>query len=337
MNFSTARSERITAIISTIAAVIILAGGVMAYQSHHTPVDDLVQLESDFRFQLEVGFRHDTRERTQRLSELAKVSNAWQKSPQSDADRQKLADWLLEATIRSMPGSLKALPEVPNFGETSRKPAQLPPPLGEKADDILVEQPTEVEAFEPAKQAPTPVLDPQASTPQPTLPAPTSLAIKPNAPSKPEPLASQPAVTTPAVETVPEPANVAVVPTQVNLSELAARIAGYNAGLNELEFALSQIEVDDFSALAKQVEQLGDLTDDFQFVTLYYQSLSPSERRWIQPPRAPTNTLVSLQRRIDQAQDALAGDFLGEFDANQPTRIGKLRQQLAELSSYVNR
>ncbi len=117
MNFSTVRSERITAIISTVVAVIILAAGVTAHQSHHAPVDDLVQLESDLRFQLEAGYRHDTDERATRLAQLEEVFQAWQQSPRLPADQELVATWLLEATIRSMPGSSEPMPTIPQFGQ----------------------------------------------------------------------------------------------------------------------------------------------------------------------------------------------------------------------------
>jgi hypothetical protein len=165
MNFSSARGERMTAIISTVVAVIILAGGVTAYQSNTAPVDDIVQLESDLRFQLEVAFKHDPNQRAARLVELSKVSRAWLDSPQSEADREQLARWLLEATIRSMPGSLEPLPAIPTFGAKPQSPRVATP-------DILLDPPaTEKPATETPvalKKPGPPALEPVAQNPPPT-------------------------------------------------------------------------------------------------------------------------------------------------------------------------
>ncbi len=350
MDFSTARSERITAMISTVVAVVILAGGVTAYQSHHAANDDVVQLESDFRFQLEVGFRHNVRERARRLTQLDKVSKAWQQSPKSDADREKLADWLLEATIRSMPGAVEELPAIPVFGATQpevKKPKEpLPiqptldilddPPLSAREADLQVEQKPEI-APVPTASVPAPL--PAAETPQVAQPA-VSSSPPPERPI--EIVPSNPTATNPTnddvvTEQLPQPVASAPLPVQVNLSELAARIAGYNAGLDEVEFALSRIKSDDFRSLSKQINELEQLSRDYQFVSLYYQLLEESERRWVAKPRELSSTIEVLQRRIDAAQESLSGDFLDDFDANNPDRLGKLRQQLAELTSGVNR
>ncbi len=350
MDFSTARSERLTAIISTVFAVIILAGGVTAYQSHHAANDDVVQLESDFRFQLEVGFRHNVRERARRLAQLDKVSKAWQQSPKSEADREKLADWLLEATIRSMPGAVEDLPAVPDFGATQPQVKAPEPPLPvQPTPDILEDPPVSASeadlqgerepdiAPEPTAPAPKPL--PAPKVPQvaqftvPIQPAPeTPVAIVPS-----KPMAANPTDEDVGTEKLPPPVVPTPLPVQINLSELAARIAGYHAGLDEVELALTRIEADDFPSLAKQINELEQLSRDYQFVGLYYQLLKDSERRWVAKPRELSSTIETLQRQIDTAQESLSGDFLDDFDAKNPDRLGKLRQQLAELTSSVNR
>ncbi len=317
MDFWSARSERLTAILSTVVAVAILAGGVTAFQSHHAPVDDVVQLESDFRFQLEVGFRHDVNERARRLEQLEKISQAWQQSSRSETDRQELAKWLLEATIRSMPGSIKALPVVPRFGE------QTPLHAIRQSAEFLVE-PTVVEEHvesveanaEPTTQMSAPV----------TLPR-SFVSAEPIS-TTPEPLAEpQPVAATDSTALASKPQ------VRINLTELAARIAGYHEGLNEIDTALLSLHAEDISALKKHVHHLEGMASDFRFAKLYYEALTAKERRAVTSLRPMTATLAEVERRIDRTQAALSGDYLSDFDAGQQDGIGVLRQQLANITA----
>lgn len=339
MNYSSARSERITAIISTVVAVIILAGGVTAYQTNTAPVDDIVQLESDLRFQLEVAFKHDPNERAARLVELSKVSQAWLNSPRSDADREQLARWLLESTIRSMPGSLEPLPAMPTFGAKPQRPEVVTPDI--LTPDIILDPPV---IEKPSTPTPEPVAE---------LPTPTNLVSSEVPPTTPEqvpnnsevegvefsiqtnvvPAAAPPTTLQPMVATrVEEPE-----PVQINLTELAARIAGYHAGLDEIEKQLLTISASDFGALTEQLRLLEELTRDYHFVQLYYEALSPTERQVIVAPRAMTDTLGEIEQRLDHAQAEAADDFLGEFDAANQERLGALRELLAKVAARVSR
>lgn len=240
-----------------------------------------------------------------------------------------------------MPGSAEELPAIPNFGgqqpqtESIEAPSQLESMKDVRGNpDIVVEPRNEDEEFEPTAIVPTPALTLQATTPQVTKSERILQPIvsKPSVAAAPTPvaplLASRP-------ENVSSPA--AATPVQVNLSELAARIAGFNAGLDEIESTLAKLKSDDFRSLAEQIKELEQLAGDYQFLNLYYESLGASERRWLAAPRNIGATLLTLQRRIDIAQETLSSDFLGDFDASNPDRLGELRQQLAELSSHVNR
>ena len=129
MDQSTKTSERITAIISTVVAVALLAAGVTAQQTHNTRTDELAYLESDLRFQLQSAFRLTPKEGQQRLQQVNEVLAAWQQSRQTADDRQLLADWMLEATIRSMPGSMEPLPPAPPFGGNNTVAKPITPPL----------------------------------------------------------------------------------------------------------------------------------------------------------------------------------------------------------------
>ncbi|NOZ41254.1 MAG: hypothetical protein GXP24_13665 [Planctomycetes bacterium] len=323
MDFWTARSERTTAIVSTLVAIAILAGGVTAFQSHHAPVDDVVQLESDLRFQLEVAFRHDPNERARRLVLLEEVTQAWLQSPRSTADREQLASWLLEATIRSMPGSIEKLPVAPKFGESTPQPL-----LDQQRPDVLVETPlSEQIAEEPIAE------EPEKSKPVLLEPTPASLApierITPVteivAPIADELLATPQPTTTPA--------QVMETPIRINLTELAARIAGYHEGLDEIDATMLIIEPANIVALLEQIRLLEELSQDFRFIRLYYQTLTDRERRAVAEPRSMAATLAKIERRIDHAQEALSGDFLGEFDTSHQGRFGALRQRLTAITA----
>ena len=116
----TSGNERLTAFVSTMVAVAILAAGVTAHQSA-APVDsdsDVVQIASDLRFQLEMTFRHDVREREKRLAQFDAVMAAWNVAPQSNADRELLLAWLREAGANSLPGVMRPLPHVPDFSHS---------------------------------------------------------------------------------------------------------------------------------------------------------------------------------------------------------------------------
>ncbi len=320
MDFWTARSERTIAIISTLVAVAILAGGVTAFQSHNAPVDDVVQLESDLRFQLEVAFRHDPNERARRLVKLEEISQAWQQSPQSIANREQLASWLLEATIRSMPGSIEVLPVMPRFGKPA--PQRL---LDQQTPDVLVQPPLVTEhAEEPFEETPGLVV------PEPTPAATGSIENSPSVTDSAAPLAVE-------LPDTPQPtttrAQVLVAPIRINLTELGARVAGYHQGLDEIDATLLIIEPASITALFEQIRILEELSHDSRFIRLYYQALTDRERRAIVVPRSIAATLAEIERRIDQTQETLAGDYLGEFDASHQNRIGELRQLLAEITA----
>ena len=314
MNFSTVRSERITAIISTVVAVIILAAGVTAHQSHNAPVDDLVQLESDLRFQLEAGFRHDTDERATRLAQLEEVFQAWQQSPRLPADQELVATWLLEATIRSMPGSSEPMPTIPQFGQQPPAPQSTTQPTA----DLLEESSAPTDDFDLPKRVPT-LADPIST-------ADVSEAYISEAVKIPQHTFLEPALEEATAEFVP-----------INLTELAARIAGYHDGLDEIETALIATDSDDFSALSQRIRQLDAMTADFHFVRLYFEALTDQERLSVAVPRSMSETLSEIERHLDRNQEALDGDFLGQLDSGHQEHLAQLRQQLADVAHRIDR
>lgn len=324
MDHSTRISERITAILSTVVAVAVLVVGVTAQQSRSARTDELVHLESDLRFQLESAFRLNPKQGVERVEQLEAVLASWRQAPQTDADRRLLADWLLEATIRSMPGSIEPLRVAPKFGQS------------ESAENSIASQSADASPQSSAKirlVVNADVLDepsdftPLAATTAVFSASPDALAeqslIDPTPTPKEYPLVE---VNTAVASPVTPP------PVAINLTELTARIAGYHRGLNEAEAALLVHERPQFERLARQIQLLDGLTKDFQFVRLYYESLTPAERRTIEPPRSLKATLSELHRHLDLLKREVQADFLGEFDAAMADQLAHLRGQLDSIA-----
>ena len=335
MDHSTKTSERITAILSTLVAVAILAAGVTAQRSPSAPTDELVYLESDLRFQLESTFRLNPKQGVERVKQFEAVLASWRQAPQTGADRRLLADWMLQATIRSMPGSIEPLPAEPQFGQSES--AEAPPaPL-----------PVAASPQSPAKISPVVNADaldqPNKSTPVVATTAVSSassdtlaeqLPVDPTRSSEEHPVVE---VSTKVVRPETQPVTPQVVePVEINLTELSARIAGYHRGLDKVEAALLVHERPQFERLSRQIHLLEGLAKDFQFVGLYYESLSPAKRRTIGPPRSMEVTLSELHRHLDHLEREVQADFLGEFDTAMAKQLADLRNQLDAIASRVD-
>ena len=305
MDQSNARSERITAIVSTVVAIAILAAGVAAYQSSSAPVDKLVQLESDLRFQLEMGFRQNPKQGAERMALLNQVMHVWRHSDQSESDRSLLAQWLSEATIRSMPGSIDELTAIPQFGSTQ-------PELPASAADLLVETVT--------------------------LRKPVAAGTTPTSASKVAPVSLQKEGLPEAIE-APVPTVVSSVQddalVNINLTELTARIAGYHDGLDELESRLQALVDPDLKMLTDHIEKLDEITTGYRFIKLYYGALTDEERRGLQEPRSIGPTMAEIQRCLERSEQTDADDFLSEFDTKERKRCDTLRRQLAAIYERV--
>jgi hypothetical protein len=134
----------------------------------------------------------------------------------------------------------------------------------------------------------------------------------------------------------PPPPTKAVDRVVINLTELVARIAGYHRALDELEAALLVHERPQFERLSRQIRSLDGLINDFQFVRLYYESLTPVERRTISPPRSMEQMLEELHRHLDRLQSEVEADFLGEFDTDMAKQLHHLRDQLDTIKNQVD-
>ncbi len=314
MSQAPAKGERATAIVSTLVAVVILAAGVTAQQSHTGPQDELALLESDFRFQLDNAFRHNVKGRTERMAQLEEVLSAWRQSSQSQEDRKRLASWLLEATIRSMPGSTESLSRGPEFG-VPKTNAPVEPV------ESQVEQPTLTVSETPEQTAP------QATTVDGVVEV-----------SNPVPLEETPDVFPQEnkAEFLESTSSSKEKSIEINLTELAVRIADYHAGLDRIETALLTSNSPKLDFLEKQMQQIENLTQNFRFTKLYHEALSDKERPAIRELRSMGTTLAEFERLLgDRAEGEQNGDFLGSFDTSHQERVEKLRQRLAAIANHT--
>ncbi len=332
-------NERLTAFVSTVVAVAILAAGVTARQGSSPEVTDVVQMGSDLRFQFEMSLRHNERERDARLAQLDAVMAEWQASTQSDADRGALVTWLQEAGANSLPGALQELPAQPEFSrvqppvEHQVMKAVAPPVESVAKLPKRVETPVTPTADDPLEEEIVALRQPQSLTAgareQPVV---SKLEVAPR-----PGVGEQPKLVEENLLASVSVANESVEPVGVNLSELAARIAGYHDGLDEVETALLRMETASLDVVAEQINKLAAMTRDYSFVRLYYESLTTAERRMVLAPRSMKSTLAEVARQLTRCEEVLDGDFLGSFDKAAEAEIAALRGKLGEIRERVER
>lgn len=123
----------------------------------------------------------------------------------------------------------------------------------------------------------------------------------------------------------------AAAPVAVNLTELAARIAGYHDALDEVELALLRTDRPDLEVVTEQVNRLDQMTRDYGFVRLYYDSLTPVERDSMIEPRSMRSALDEVKRQLARCEEVLDGDYLGTFDAEADRQFADLHAKIAEI------
>lgn len=345
-------NERLTAFVSTIVAVAILAAGVTAHQSVPRTTD-IGQLEADLQFQFERTFRHDARQGEARLATLEKVMAGWRESAQSDLDREQLVAWMHESAMRSIPGTLAPLPEIPEFSQVQSAPT-VQVVEHEVKKVVVDEQPKAKEAESTLAdnggktkpglytQGPQTVITPTLADPleeemvalrqpqsiNPEIPPATATTKAGTAP-RPGMTQESPLRETNLLASVPvEPQE----PVGVNLTELAARIAGYHDALDKIDMALMTMKTADMEVITREIAQLESLVRDYRFVDLYYQSLTEAERRMVIAPRPMNTVIAEIERQLDRCEEVLDGDFLGMFDSAAKEEFAKLRLKLSVIT-----
>ncbi len=348
-------SERLTAFVSMVVAVAILAAGVTAHQS--SKVTDVNQWESDLRFQFEKAFRHDTRQGEKRLAQLDQVMADWRGSTQSDDDRQLLLAWFQEAGARSLPGTLAPLPERPQFSRvqppTEHQVQKVPVPAGAgetsaaELGNSRKSRPKSLTAGSGAPITPTPVDPLEEEIVALRQPQTVALDLPPQSAARKFEVAPRPNMREPKLieedwlasvpsESTKETTRVAE-PVGVNLTELAARIAGYHDALDDVETALLRMETASLDVVSAQINHLDTMTRDYGFLRLYYESLNDVERQAVLAPRSMKAALAEVERQLARCEEVLDGDFLGSFDSAAKEEFAALRMKLAVIGERVER
>ena len=330
MRISHAVQHRLTATLCTIVAAAILAVGVTAQIGGEANTPTLQQLESDLRFQIRSAFRLEPRVAQSRLAAVDEVVAAYRESPRSESDKQRFYDWLGNATRLSMPGSLGDLPESPEFGITEVA-------IAPKRTGMTNQEPPPIP--QPEVGSPdTPLVLPEA-VPVETENAKSTIALITNVtvPENPAPPVTAVAMEAPRTERETQ-ATVTDASSQllqdkvtINLAELQARTAGFHQGLSDLETSLLETTRPTERQIRHFCNELASLVPDYQFVKLYYESLSTKERGLVKAPRELGQLISQLRMQLDELQKEIDSDFLGEFDAQASERLEQSRLQLDEI------
>lgn len=335
MSLSSNRGERITAIISAAVAVVILTVGVTAQQYRSAPVDAITQLESDFRFQLERAFNHDTKEREHRLQQLNQVIADWNNADRTETDKELLANWLSEATVRSMPGSLQALPPLPEFGKITETPEPSQPVATPFVSNLNEEEESEDPFFSEEfaiKESAILEAEKDASENQAYAAETTYSDIE-------ELQATTKVINTVLVERKPS-VSLSRLQTakpneqaSINLSKLSAKINTYNAGLTEIESSLDSAANFNLSVASALVDQIEQLARNRRFLTLYYDALTAQEKRSVTSPSHLNPYLKQLAEKIHELDSAEPDDFLSDFESAGPSEAESLLQRLETIAN----
>ncbi|MBA4105417.1 MAG: hypothetical protein C0485_06635 [Pirellula sp.] len=222
---------------------------------------------------------------------------------------------------------IQQAPTAPPQRVIAAKPVDVPPsaPSTEQAPKLVE---TNEERPLPSVAAASPVAPANKTAPPAAsdkTPSSTMEALP--AESQPTVANSSRRVTPPAVQAAP------TAPVMVNLAELNAQIRGYHEGLDEIEATvvarsgkLTEGEV------AQLVGQLEQLAVQHQFVRLYYDGLSKSERRFVAAPRSMGETieLVDGQRAALVAEEE---DFLTALEGD--VAKDELQQRLEAVANEV--
>jgi hypothetical protein len=322
---STTTGEKATAAISTVVAIAILGAAVTGQQARPPRTDRVASLESDLRYQLELAFRHDPRALKARVAAVDRTLSAWRSSPQSGSDYQLIVDWLRASIASAMPGRSGNLPPTPEFGATAPTVAARPPASGEKPRRATgaapEEAPSPLSGIESLFEPPEPA--PEAAE---AIPSSADLAGEDLFGDAANPMERSISVPPATKHTAVNGRPVLRPLVTVNLAELNARIAGYHEGLTEIDAALVSRGRRAPQQLADLMDQLEQLANQHQFVSLYYDALTADEREVVAAPRSIGPTIRAMERHLAAA--ASNGDPLAPFDANdsaEPTLRDRLR------------
>ena len=253
--------------------------------------------------------------------------------PKADANANAAPPSSLPRDVPLKPGQAYTPPKAKEFRITPRAPGsgqaaapptrQAPAPATTPPKRVVAAKPVEVP---PSAEPATPkTANANKATRSPEHPP---KVVETNEERVMPPVAEAPPVApTPTVPQTP------ATPVMVNLAESHAQVRGYHEGLDEIEATVvargGQLTEGEVAQLVGQLEQLAA---QHQFVRLYYDGLSKSERRFVAAPRSMGEAieLVEGQRAAIVAEEEDFLTALEEADA-----ADELAQRLKAVAKEV--
>ena len=107
-----------------LAAIVVASIALPLTVKAAAPTDRAPSLVRETSAQFQIAYRMHPEEGQRRQEQLAAVVNAWRVAPRTDANNERLTNWLRAAIRASMPGSREALPASPTFTAAASKEAR---------------------------------------------------------------------------------------------------------------------------------------------------------------------------------------------------------------------
>lgn len=293
--------------------IVVLATGTQA-SGQASRTAELQQLTNDFGFQINMLRDFDRREAEERTRALAVVLDRWNSSTRTDADYEKMKQWLKASIHTTMPGSHDPLPQLPWFEQRLAAAPELPlpnePRTSESETEPLPEPaPTIAQRVDPTPPA-VAAEPPKAKSIWERHPAARPVDIV-NPFEDDEPVATiAPSTPTTRVamrptgfsSTVEKPAIVGI-----NTAELGARVRGYEHGLKGVEARMVASPNMSMDELLSVVRELRQLSSQREFVSMYLDMVALDHPE--QAPELPTvaNAKSMARQRLERLRRSDAG------------------------------
>jgi hypothetical protein len=112
----------------TLSSLAAMSGASLAMAQPAASPGQLQSLVNDAVAQIQLSYRRNPAELHERYQSIGQAVAAWNKSSRSEADGERLAEWLRQAMRGSMPGSEEPLPPVPEFERPTPPAEEMPIP-----------------------------------------------------------------------------------------------------------------------------------------------------------------------------------------------------------------
>ncbi len=325
--------------------------------------DAIQRLRNRYQDQVFESFNEHVDEYGRRQDAWHAVLKSWQAAGAPFEAQDRLINWL-EAGIRSAsPKTIGPVPEKPDFGggtgaETAKPQAEkkAKEPAKPPAEKKTTEEPTKPQAEQPAKpqaekKTTEELVKPQAEK-KAREPAKPQAEKKAEEPAKPQmekkPGGGAAATGMSGESRVPPPSPVRVVrkpqideadqspagPVEVNVEELAARIAGCNMAMRALEADLDENGTWDAARLAPLVERLKILVLRRGDLDLFREVVPAEKRSGVTRLDSPKTAISQLGARIFAARNQASSPKFSGTEADrraESERLETLSRRLAEV------